>query len=151
MSFARASWGVFPQAEAVLKGLGFSAADLQRPTRLLSGGWRMRVALAKALQAKPNVLLLDEPTNHLDWQDLGARGARDPSTGRDGGGRAGRGWDWGEAGGEMDGVAGMGERPAFAELVNLAPTQTRNKQGRQVADGFSCGTDSAGRGIQELC
>lgn len=42
------------QAEVLLKGLGFVTADLQRPTRLLSGGWRMRVALAKALLAKPN-------------------------------------------------------------------------------------------------
>ena len=58
------------QAEAILKGLGFSATDLQRPTRLLSGGWRMRVALAKALIAKPHVLLLDEPTNHLDWHAI---------------------------------------------------------------------------------
>lgn len=58
------------QAEVILKGLGFEEIDLQKPTRLLSGGWRMRVALAKALLAKPNVLLLDEPTNHLDWQAI---------------------------------------------------------------------------------
>ena len=50
--------------------MGFEEIDLQKPTRLLSGGWRMRVALAKALLAKPNVLLLDEPTNHLDWQAI---------------------------------------------------------------------------------
>ncbi|CAE7519694.1 ABC transporter F family member 3 [Symbiodinium microadriaticum] len=58
------------QAEVILKGLGFKEEDLRKPTRLLSGGWRMRVALAKALLAKPNVLLLDEPTNHLDWQAI---------------------------------------------------------------------------------
>lgn len=58
------------RAEVILKGLGFEEIDLQKPTRLLSGGWRMRVALAKALLAKPNVLLLDEPTNHLDWQAI---------------------------------------------------------------------------------
>mmetsp|Transcript_46665 Transcript_46665/g.109267 ORF Transcript_46665/g.109267 Transcript_46665/m.109267 type:complete len:811 (-) Transcript_46665:85-2517(-) len=58
------------QAEVILKGLGFKEEDLRKPTRLLSGGWRMRVALAKALLAKPHVLLLDEPTNHLDWQAI---------------------------------------------------------------------------------
>ena len=58
------------QASVLLKGLGFKAEDLRKPTRLLSGGWRMRVALAKALLAQPNVLLLDEPTNHLDWQAI---------------------------------------------------------------------------------
>jgi len=55
------------QAEVLLKGLGFSMEDLSCKTERLSGGWRMRIALAKALFAKPNVLLLDEPTNHLDW------------------------------------------------------------------------------------
>mmetsp|Transcript_106003 Transcript_106003/g.167374 ORF Transcript_106003/g.167374 Transcript_106003/m.167374 type:complete len:807 (+) Transcript_106003:77-2497(+) len=55
------------RAESLLKGLGFSSEDLRSPTLRLSGGWRMRIALAKALFTQPNVLLLDEPTNHLDW------------------------------------------------------------------------------------
>lgn len=58
------------RAELLLKGLGFSTEDMRKPTRLLSGGWRMRTAIGKALLAKPNVLLLDEPTNHLDWSAI---------------------------------------------------------------------------------
>ena len=50
----------------VLKGLGFSLADQQRGTEEFSGGWQMRIALAKILLARPNLLLMDEPTNHLD-------------------------------------------------------------------------------------
>ena len=50
----------------VLKGLGFSLADQKRKTEEFSGGWQMRIALAKVLLARPNLLLMDEPTNHLD-------------------------------------------------------------------------------------
>ena len=54
----------------VLEGLGFSTADLQRPYNEFSGGWRMRVLLAKMMLQAPDVLLLDEPTNHLDLPSI---------------------------------------------------------------------------------
>ncbi len=57
-------------AEAILEGLGFSTEELQQPLASFSGGWRMRVMLAKILLQQPSLLLLDEPTNHLDLPSI---------------------------------------------------------------------------------
>ena len=59
------------EMERTLAGLGFTAADFDRPTSEFSGGWRMRIELAKILLRRPDVLLLDEPTNHLDIESIG--------------------------------------------------------------------------------
>lgn len=58
------------KTEEVLQGLGFAPADLKRPYREFSGGWRMRVLLAKMILQQPDLLLLDEPTNHLDLPSI---------------------------------------------------------------------------------
>ncbi|MCY4602238.1 MAG: ABC-F family ATP-binding cassette domain-containing protein [Acidobacteria bacterium] len=61
-------YDVEARVNAVLRGLGFQEADLGRPTEHFSGGWQMRIALAKLLLRRPRLLLMDEPTNHLDLE-----------------------------------------------------------------------------------
>ena len=63
-------YSIHHRSEEILQGLGFSNADLSRPYKEFSGGWRMRVLLAKMILMHPDVLLLDEPTNHLDLPSI---------------------------------------------------------------------------------
>ncbi len=58
------------EVEKALKGLGFKPEDFHRPTKEFSGGWRMRIELAKILLQKPDLILLDEPTNHIDIESV---------------------------------------------------------------------------------
>jgi ATP-binding cassette subfamily F protein 3 len=64
------SYSANAKVEKVLKGLGFEEEDFDRPTQTFSGGWQMRIALAKILISQNDILLLDEPTNHLDIDSL---------------------------------------------------------------------------------
>ncbi|HEX9513619.1 MAG TPA: ABC-F family ATP-binding cassette domain-containing protein [Puia sp.] len=63
-------YSIHHRTEEILQGLGFANADLQRPFREFSGGWRMRVLLAKMILQQPDLLLLDEPTNHMDLPSI---------------------------------------------------------------------------------
>lgn len=63
-------YSIHHRTEEILQGLGFAPADLKRPYKEFSGGWRMRVLLAKMILMNPDVLLLDEPTNHLDLPSI---------------------------------------------------------------------------------
>jgi ATP-binding cassette, subfamily F, member 3 len=63
-------YNIHHKTEEILQGLGFANADLSKPYKLFSGGWRMRVLLAKMILQHPDVLLLDEPTNHLDLPSI---------------------------------------------------------------------------------
>ncbi|PLX29846.1 MAG: ABC transporter ATP-binding protein, partial [Ignavibacteria bacterium] len=66
----REGYNIQTRVAQVLSGLGFSERDFQRRTEEFSGGWQMRIALAKLLLREPTILLLDEPTNHLDLEAL---------------------------------------------------------------------------------
>ncbi|EOZ95752.1 Glutathione-regulated potassium-efflux system ATP-binding protein [Indibacter alkaliphilus LW1] len=67
---ANEGYTIKAKAEEILEGIGFKTADLTRPLKTFSGGWRMRVMLAKLLLEKPSLLMLDEPTNHLDLPSI---------------------------------------------------------------------------------
>jgi len=66
----RGGYDLEPRAQAILTGLGIAPEDFASPVELFSGGWKMRIALAKILTINPDVLLLDEPTNHLDIESI---------------------------------------------------------------------------------
>lgn len=66
----RGGYELEPRAQAILTGLGIAPADFSTPVESFSGGWKMRIALAKILTINPDVLLLDEPTNHLDIESI---------------------------------------------------------------------------------
>ncbi len=66
----RGGYDLEPRAKTILTGLGIGPADYTRPVGSFSGGWKMRIALAKILTICPDVLLLDEPTNHLDMESI---------------------------------------------------------------------------------
>jgi len=68
----RDGYAIEAQVGSVLMGLGFRKEDWPRRTEEFSGGWQMRIALAKLLLQEPNLLLLDEPTNHLDLEAINA-------------------------------------------------------------------------------
>ncbi|MEQ6166290.1 ABC-F family ATP-binding cassette domain-containing protein [Ekhidna sp. MALMAid0563] len=67
---ANEGYSLQSKAEEILEGIGFKTSDLSRPLSEFSGGWRMRVMLAKLLLEKPSLLMLDEPTNHLDLPSI---------------------------------------------------------------------------------
>lgn len=66
----RGGYDLDSRAAEILTGLGIGPSDYHRPTETFSGGWKMRIALAKILALKPDVLLMDEPTNHLDMESI---------------------------------------------------------------------------------
>ncbi|ACN17619.1 ABC-type transporter, ATP-binding protein [Desulforapulum autotrophicum HRM2] len=66
----RGGYDLEPRAQTILTGLGIGPGDYNRPVETFSGGWKMRIALAKILAIQPNLLLLDEPTNHLDVESI---------------------------------------------------------------------------------